>query len=271
MEKLVMKPICSIVVAALLVASPAIAADRLTDRDVKALVERIDDERDRFEDQLDGKVKHNVVRRPSGEVDVERFLDDFQENVSHLKDRLKPDYAASAEVATVLRQGSAIERFMREQPTGLKGESEWNRLASDLKALALVYGADFPLPENAAVRRLGDRELAAAAEEVSHDADKLKQSLDAELKKDPTTASQAREAIVEEAGQLSKDGKGLRDRLNDGEPSSAEADKLLTRAAQLQQFLRNHPLPTSSGVWADMTPKLEVVAGAYKAPWPGPR
>ena len=70
-----------------LFAVPAVAADRPSDKDVKQLLERIDHERDRFEDQLDGKLKRSIVRGPGGEVDVERYLDDLQDNVDKLKDR----------------------------------------------------------------------------------------------------------------------------------------------------------------------------------------
>ena len=52
---------------AMLFAGPAAAADRMNDKDVKQLFERIDDERDRFEDQLDGKLKGSIVHAVSGE------------------------------------------------------------------------------------------------------------------------------------------------------------------------------------------------------------
>ena len=55
------------VVVAVLVAKPAVSADRLPDKDVKSLIERIDKERDRFEDQLDGKIKSSIIRNPGGE------------------------------------------------------------------------------------------------------------------------------------------------------------------------------------------------------------
>ena len=118
----------------------------------QALIERIDNERDRFEDQLDGKIKSSIIRG-QGEVNVERFLDDLQENVDRLNERFKSDYAASAEVTTVLRQGSDIQRFMSKQPPDLDGASEWNRLASSLGELAKVYATTFPLPEGQQARR----------------------------------------------------------------------------------------------------------------------
>jgi hypothetical protein len=78
---------------------PAAAADRLTDKDVKALIERADHDRDRFEDQLDGRLKRSIVRSSGGEVNVEKYLDDLQENVKKLKERYSPQDAAGEKVA----------------------------------------------------------------------------------------------------------------------------------------------------------------------------
>jgi hypothetical protein len=258
-----------VVVIAAAASSAALAADRLTDRDLKALVDRIDDERDRFEDALDGKFKHSILRGPGGEVNVERFLDDLQDNVDRLKERLKPEYAASTEVATVLRQGTSIARYFSENaPPGFKGESEWNRLATDLKALAAAYGAPFPLPENAPVRRMGDREVASWVAQVGEAASRLKKSLDTELKRDKTVDKAAREEIVGEADGLAKDAKQLQERLKDGQPSSAEADKLLSDAAKMQSYLESHQVPSSAGIWKSVAPRLQDLAGAYRGPAP---
>ena len=140
------------VIIAALIAMPAVSADRLPPNDVKALLERIDNERDRFEDQLDGKIKNSIIRG-AGEVHVGRFLDDLQENVDRLKERFNEEYAASAEATTVLRQGTDIQRFMSKQPPDLDGASEWIRLASSLGELAKVYATTFPLPEGQQARR----------------------------------------------------------------------------------------------------------------------
>ena len=246
--------------------SPALAADRLTDRDVKALVARIEQGRDRFDDALEDKVKQDVVRGPSGEVSVDHFLNDFQESIDRVEERLKPDYAASAEVGALLRQASLIDAAFERRP-GVRGESEWNRLATDLKTLAMAYGASFPLNENATVRRIGDRELADAIEEVARAADRLKKSLDNELKKDMTMDKQARQAIVGEADRLAKSAKALRNRVKDGNPSSAEADQLLVGAAKVQEFIDTHQVPTSAGIWTSATEPLQNLASAYGGSW----
>ena len=162
-----MKHATAVMAALALFSAPVFASDRLTDRDVKALAERIDDGRDKFEGALDDTLKNTVVRSATGEINVKRELDDFKESVSRMKDRLKPDYTASSEANVVLKRATDIDVFLGKQSAGFKGASEWTRLSTDLKSLAAAYGTYFPLPDNATVRRLGDREVATAVEQLA--------------------------------------------------------------------------------------------------------
>jgi hypothetical protein len=254
----------ALLLVTLTAASPLLAADRLTDKDVKSLVERIDDGRDKFEDSLDDKLKHSIVRGPNGKANVDKYLDDFKQNVDKLKDRLKTTYAASAEAATVLRQASTIDTYMQQQPSDTKGKSEWNRLATDLKTLARAYGTDFPIAPNAPVRRMGDGEVAATADQIAKGAEQLKKALNNDLKKDKTIDKPTREQIVGEADQLSTDAKTLRDRVKGGDPSSAEAATVLDRASRIRTFMEGHNgLPTASGAWSDLASKLTTIASAF--------
>lgn len=246
----------------------ALAGDRLSDREVKALVEQIDENRDRFVDALDDKLKDNVLRTPKGEVDVKRYLDDFKENIGRLKDRLKPEYAASAEAAAVLRQASGIQAFFKSQPPGTRGESEFNRLATDLSALAKAYGATFPADDQTPVRRIGDRELMTAADALAKTADRLKKSVDDDLRTDVAVDRASREAAVVEADELGKAAKALRDRVKDNKPSSAEAERLLAGASKMQTFLNGRRMPLSSTVWVHAPAQLQTVAAAYGSAWP---
>ena len=249
---------------AIAIAAPAAASNRLTDKEVKALVAKIEDGRDRFDDALDGKLKNSILRGPGGEVDVDRFLNDFQESIDRLEERLAPGYAASQEAQTVLRQATAIDRYFREQPGGTKGESEWNRLTADLQTLAAAYGARFPLADNAAVRRMGDREVSATLEEIGKAANRLGKSLDADLKRDAAMDKPTREAIVDEARQLEKDAKAARNRVKDGKPSSGEADQVLARGATLQKFIASHQVPGSAPLWSDISGYLRQIGDAYQ-------
>src|SRR6476660_10283551 len=90
-----------------LLSIPALAQappERLSDKQVKTLIDQVDEGRDKFEGNLDSKLKESTLREPNGETKVEGALQDYQDDTKKLQDRFTSDYAASAEVATVLKQ-----------------------------------------------------------------------------------------------------------------------------------------------------------------------
>ena len=62
---------------------------------------------------------------------------------------------------------------------------------------------------------------------------------------------------------LSNDAKTLRNRVKNGKPSSAEADRLMARAAKLQTFIQSHRVPASASAWAAAASHMEIVSAAY--------
>ena len=248
-------------------AGSAAAADRLTDKDVKALIERIDQERDRFEDQLDGEVKRSILRGPGGEVHVERYLDDLQENVKKLKERFSSEYAASAEATAVLRQGGDIGRFIASKPPSFDGASEWNRLAASLSQLAAAYGTSVPVPDGQVARRVNDHEIKAATTQLAKDADQFRKELDASLKRDASVSKATREAANREVEELKADAKRLGSLAGDGRPASGEAKALLDQAATVRGAMSGKTLsPPARTAWAQIDKSLETVALAFGLP-----
>ena len=232
------------VLAAAIALSPSAAqADRLSDKEVKALIETLDHSRDRFEDQLDGKLKDSIVRGPRGEVKVDRYLDDLQENVKNLRERYTGGYAASAEVSTLLKQGSDIHRFMKSQGAGLKGASEWDHLASDLTRLADAYGTTFPLEGDAPVRRVSDEEAAEAAGKIAEQSDALKKAFN----DDKSLAKPDREKIKKSLDVLKKQANTVKSRVSGGKPATAEVRQLNQSSAAIVAFASSRALPPAAG------------------------
>jgi hypothetical protein len=255
------------VMSILLFMAPSASADRLNDKDIKQLLERIDNERDRFEDQLDAKLKRSIIRGPGGEVNVERYLDDLQDNVDKLKERFKPEYAASAEVTTVLRQASDIQRYMSTLPPNFDGASEWTRLAASLGDLAANYGTTLPMAEGQQARRLNDREVEKAADDLAKGADTYRKELDSALKKDKTVDAAARAAAVSEAAGLKDDAKRVASLVGDGRPASGEAQALLQRAARVRAASGGRTLsPAAQTAWGSVENGLDKVAQAFGLP-----
>ena len=217
---------------------------RLSDGELKSLIESVHHARDRFEDALDGDFKHSIARGPRGEVQVNQYLDDLQENVNRLKDRYNSSYSASAEARTVLQQGSDIARFMQNQPDSMKGRSEWDRMAGSLRTLAHAYATTFPLPPEAAVRRINDREAAEAAKAAAKAADGFKKA----VRNDPALPKEQRQALEDRADTLASGCKDVRSRLNDHKPATAEARQMFDAFQQVSDALSSASSSTQSAL-----------------------
>jgi len=234
------RALVTLLASALLWAIPArgqTPPERLSDQAVKNLIDQIDEGRDKFEGNLTGSFKGSKVQGLHGETSVEAALQDYQDNTKKLQSRFSADYAAGPEVATVLKQGTAIDRFMKNQPATMKGRPEWDRHAAQLKALAQAYGTTFPLPEGASASRLNDKEPIAMAKAIASAADQFKDDL-GKLK---TLPSADRDAAKKDADVVVKQANTVKDRISDGKPATSDVQLLATHATKLQPFVDAHP------------------------------
>lgn len=232
--------------------------ERVSDKDVKTLIDQVDEGRDKFEGNLDGDFKGSTVRGPNGEVKVSGALQDYQDSTQKLKDRFTPDYAASAEAATVLRQSTAIDRYMQSSPSTMKGRSEWDRQSANIKRLAAVYGTTFPFADGATSRRMNDKETAATAEAIADAANRFKSDVD----KDKTLLKPEKDAAKKDVELLIKQADAVKSRTNDGKPATNEMRQLASQVAKLQTFVGAHPIPTMTN-WQTVQTSLGKLQQAF--------
>jgi hypothetical protein len=243
---------------------PALAQappERLSDKEVKMLIDQVDEGRDKFEGNLDSKFKESTLRGPSGETKVEGALQDYQDNTKKLQHRFTSDYAASAEVAAVLKQSNAIGTFMQGSPSLMKGRTEWDRQAANLKHLAEAYGTTFPIPDGATTRRTNDNETAGAAAAIAEAADRFKDDID----NDKTLPKSEKEAARKDVEVLIKLAEAVKDRTNDGKSATAELRQLVEQVATVQTFIGVHPMPTLSN-WQAVRTSLATLRQAFGLP-----
>jgi hypothetical protein len=236
---------------------PALAQappERLSDRQVKTLIDQVDEGRDKFEGNLDSKFKGSTLRGPSGETKVEGALQDYQDNTKKLQDRFTSEYAASAEVAAVLKQSNAIATFMQGSPSLMNGRTEWDRQTVNLKQLAEAYGTTFPIPDGARTRRINDHETAGAAAAIADAADRFKDDID----HDKTLPKPERDAAKKDVEVLVKLAEAVKDRTNDGKSATAELRQLVEQAATIQTFVGVHPMPTLTNWQAVQTSLVKL-------------
>jgi len=262
-----------VAIATCVLAGPALARqgeNRLTDKAVLQIIDSVEKARNTFESKIDDKVKSSILRSPRGELRVDAYLDDLETNVKNLKSRFDKTYAASSEAETVLRQATIMDGFVKNFGQEMKGASEWDALAIELRRLAGAYSTTFPLaPTGGSVRRINDAEAGAAADDMKRHAKKMRDSIDANA----ALSKEARDSIKANLHSLEEQADLVKSRMNSGQPASAEMRKLLDQISAVDKFMAaNKVMPATQAAWQEARVPLDKLKQAYdvKAPVPQP-
>jgi len=198
----------AIVLAAALVCAAAVpvsAAERLTDKQVNAIVDNLVRGFDKWKNALERKnLDDAIITNAAGKIEVKKFLKDFESEMSLVRQRLNADYAAGGEITTMLRRASDVEK--RAQQPGANPLPEWKELAGQLAALATAYGVTLPLASSdAAAARMTDKDVIARLDDIDRLAQRVASETDKAMKQakaaaaDRDKSKQAMKALAETA------------------------------------------------------------------------
>ncbi len=113
---------------------------RVSDREVEAILRRIEQQSDRFRSVLDASLDKSRYKGTQEEDDINRFVKEFYKQTKTLREHFDHHKSTSADVQSVLDRAAGIDSFMRRNPLRKNNAArEWARLRTDLDELASVY------------------------------------------------------------------------------------------------------------------------------------
>jgi hypothetical protein len=220
---------------------------RPPDSEVKKMIEQTQKASETFQRALDKDLKNSIVRSATGEMQMKTFLEDFNVGLERLKERFKPEYAASAELSAVMTRAGELDAFIKSQTPSLKGRSEWDSFAGSLNSLAAAYGSAFPV-KDAPPRRINDLEIKQAADAAVKNGQSLRKELSEVYGKEDKEAKKTAEANID---AMNKAAKGLKDRVDDKKPASGEAAVFAESVQKVKDSLGERTLPADAKKAAD--------------------
>jgi len=114
-------------------------AYRMNDRQLDALLRRIENGADRFRADLGTALNNSRYDGSRAEDNINQFVRDFENATDQLRSRFNSRTSASADVENVLRQATYIDDFMNRQTLSMRAENTWTTLRGDLNQLASAY------------------------------------------------------------------------------------------------------------------------------------
>ena len=112
---------------------------RLTDKQVKKLIEQLKKDTGKFRKSLDSSLDKSRLDGTNREDDINQFLKDYESATERLYDRFKDNKSVSADVEAVLDGAVRIDNFMTRQSLRGRAERDWAKVRQDLRQLAQAY------------------------------------------------------------------------------------------------------------------------------------
>ena len=258
--------LCAALAVALMAPIGAAGAERLTDEQVKKLIEDIDTAYDTWKKDLEKEnLDDAVITSAERTINVKTFLKDFEKAIDTLKGRFKPQYAATPEALALLRLGSDVERrHRREGPS-----SSWAPLNTKLAALGAAYAVGWPIESmNVKTGRLNDGELAVKVEQMEKAAKQLRGEAEKAAKANKAIDKGSRESLKASIGRLEPMAKEVRSRIKTDRPAAVEVEQLFAQTSKVKAELTKLALFSEGGAWRGIDTGAEALARAFAAPKP---
>ena len=123
------------------------SAYRLSDKEMKDLLSRIDKQAATFRSSLKSALNHSRFDDSKQEDRINDFVKGFEQATERLKHHYDSKSSASSDVEEVLRRAVRIDDFMERHHLSTRAESNWAALRANLDALAQAYGVSWSWTE----------------------------------------------------------------------------------------------------------------------------
>jgi hypothetical protein len=116
---------------------------RLSDKEVKKLMQQLKKDAGRFRKSLDSSLDRSRLNGSNREDDINRFLKNYEDATERLYSRFKDNKSVGADVEAVLDGAAEIDRFMTRRLASEKAERDWSAVRQDLRRLAEAYNVSW--------------------------------------------------------------------------------------------------------------------------------
>jgi hypothetical protein len=114
-------------------------AYRISDRQLDALIRRIENGTDRFRADMGNALDRSTYNGTRAEDNINQFVRDFENATDQLRSRFNSRSSATGDVENVLRQATYIDDFMTRNSLSMRAENDWTTLRGELNQLASAY------------------------------------------------------------------------------------------------------------------------------------
>ena len=252
---------------------------RMNDRQVEALINRVETSTDRFRQSVDFALDRSRYNGTANEDEINRFIQNFDQATDQLRDRFNRRASVSADVENVLRQAVSIDQFVVTHRLGGRVRSDWSLVRTDLDALARAYNVAWRWDQSGVISggpvygsqrpyRVTDRQLDTLIRRIETRTDTFRASLDRALDRTRYDGTRAEDDINRFVRDFEAATDTLRSRFGSRTSVASDVENVLRQASLIDNFVQRNRLNRQTvDNWSLIRTDLNELASTYSVAW----
>jgi DNA-binding TFAR19-related protein (PDSD5 family) len=244
---------------------------RLSDQQLKDLVNRIETHRDTFNTSLKRAIDRSSINGSPAEDQIDSSVRMFQQATDSLRDRVNDRQSDTADAENVLRRATSLDDFMMRNQLDASARNGWQALRLDMSDLARAYGITWNW--NAASQtmpaRVDDKQVEQLLKQIGKKADKFDNGLDRAFDRSRIVdEGRAKDELRRSVKDFSQATDRLGDRVKGRQSSTLDAEEVLRRGVSIDAAMQRYQLTTQAERdWLSLRGDLDKLARAYNVAW----
>ncbi|HEY9285974.1 MAG TPA: hypothetical protein VIP46_21165, partial [Pyrinomonadaceae bacterium] len=254
-------------------------AYRMTDRQIDALIRRVENSTDRFRQSAAFALDRSRYDGTASEDEMNRFIQSFEQATDQLRERFNRRASVSADVENVLRQAASVDQFVASNRFGGRVRSDWTLVRTDLDALARAYNVAWRWEQAGTVParpgygsqrayRVTDQQLDTLIRRIETRTDSFRANLDRALDRTRYDGTRAEDDINRFVRDFEAATDTLRARFGSRTSVAGDVENVLRQASLIDSFVnRNRLNRRATGDWSLLRTDLNELASTYSVAW----
>lgn len=249
---------------------------RVSDSQVQAIVDRVENSTDRFKSQLGRALDRSNIDGTDREDSLNARVANFEAATNRLKESVNGRRSTAMELQDVLNRGAMIDQFMRNNRLSNPAENTWTQIRNDLNTLAGYYNVTAnwnytgPFPgQNPVVPGTGyyatDAQMRTIVTRLRNNGSQFRNRWDQWARRGFNNQAAGITPFIEEFDRAIDD---LRVNYVNRSWAGSNLEQVLRPSAAINDyFARNRPSADLANRWNQIRTDLDTLAGYYRVSW----
>jgi hypothetical protein len=252
----------------------ASAQYRLSNTEIRTLIQRVETRTDSFSRTLENALDRNPINGTARENEINRLVSDFELATDQLRTRFESRQATATEARAVLDRAALINRFVLDNRLDARVAQDWQLVRSDLDRLAVAYNLGWrwdstPIGSTPVEGGLYvNTQTRQLAQRIAVKANQFRRSFDLAANRSRINNSSAEYQLRGRVGEFQLAATRLRDRINRGQATAPEVQQLLEQARYIDGVMRTSQLTGRvANDWSVLRTDLSALANTSNIAW----